>query len=145
MAKKRGKQASSTPSSFGKRNDQDDTNDDSIDMDELHLLKNADLSNLSPKQADKVLKVLDELIITRIQGKEGSATNKDQADTIVEKGLNSCAESNPNSDIQQPKQADPSIIRPNMWQKPPRTHAPPSMSLGDSCIVYDHSKGSYMY
>ncbi|KAK7250831.1 hypothetical protein RIF29_33548 [Crotalaria pallida] len=109
MAKKRGKPASPVPSSLGNRKYQDDTNNGSIDIDELQLLKNADISNLSPKQADKVLKVLDELI-TRIQGKEGFEGEKDQAEKNPGKDLNPCVDSNPNPDVQPMQQADPKEV-----------------------------------
>ncbi|KAK7256925.1 hypothetical protein RIF29_30524 [Crotalaria pallida] len=75
MAKKRGKSASSTPSSSGNRKDHVDTN--TIDMDELKILKDADISDLSPEEANKVHKVLEGLA-NKIRGKEETVDSCDQ-------------------------------------------------------------------
>ncbi|KAK7287212.1 hypothetical protein RIF29_00345 [Crotalaria pallida] len=113
MAKKKGKKASSSPSSSGKRKEQHKPNDDSIDMEELQLLENPDLSKLSPMQAEKVLKVIEDLK-HKIQNKVASDACEEQPEIDAEKASRSNTDLGSNS--------EQTIVRPN-WLNQSRAEA----------------------
>ncbi|KAK7274013.1 hypothetical protein RIF29_15083 [Crotalaria pallida] len=109
MAKKKGKKASTSPSSSGKHKEQHKPNDDSIDMEELQLLENPDLSKLSPMQAEKVLKVIEDLE-NKIQNKVASDACEEQPESDAEKASRSNTDSVPQENVDSAKHVVESVI-----------------------------------